>query len=214
MKHSTVVERLVKYGPTVMIRTAALEGCTLTQQRCILATGVGVDTLSVFGIEAKPLSLAVEFRNRAWVDYVAALPEGHRLTAEELAEMDAQGAWVIHTGWPDNERSGKRDLLTNGWHGHLVIHVPNIDGVGSAIVDLDFRGFARPHKNITVPSAASFMFNGKPAIYNFPDGCALAIQPKPEDRTWEDAPDWRDHFRRERTVRALVQAIRKDSLNG
>lgn len=110
---------------------------------CVLATRVGYDVLSYFGVESAPVvvrALAFNPPAVAWVN-----ERGPNVSDEQLEEYNATGAWVVAIDEEDHEIPGR-------FPGHLVLRVPS----ERALVDLSIDQFARPERGIIMPKSAIF----------------------------------------------------------
>lgn len=110
---------------------------------CVLATRVGYDVLNYFGVESSPVvvrALAFNQPAVAWIN-----ERGPDVSAEQLEEYDATGAWAVAI---DEEDYG----IPGRFPGHLVLHVPS----ERALVDLSVDQFARPEHGIVIPRSGIF----------------------------------------------------------
>lgn len=195
MTRLKVLKRLVRFAQPVLQRER------LEHARCILATAVGVDALAAFGIPARPLSVDVWVVNQPWLDWRDRDPEGPQ----------PADAWLLAGGVGQPKDAPTAPPLVprslKPWDGHLVVEVPSM----KVLLDLDLRAMARPTKGITLPDAAAFDWDGvNDQTYRIPTGGAIRYAAQRDDRSWEQANDWkRQDWRKTLFVDPLVRAIRK-----
>lgn len=195
MTKSKIVSRLVSDVPVII--DLMFDG-RLEHSRCVMATAVGVDVLAAFNIEARPLSVKIDLLNRAYVEF---------LNGTLAGDPESHGAWRLTGGDPSLE-----DRLTaktqvpqpvKPWHGHLVVEIPAME----MLVDLDLRQMNRPQKQIVLPSAAGFRWDGVSGAYVV-NGNVMQYVARRDDVSWEEAPDWK--YRQTRwpvCVSACVRSI-------
>jgi len=182
-----LTEALVTEAPAIIARAVT------TRNRCVFATGVGIQVLRYFGVDGVPYLVNAGAMNQEWADWERAGREGDPV---------ALGAYAVVVS---DEAQGP------GLSGHLVIHVP----AWETLLDLDLQQFRREHKGIRPPDAAAFEFRMGRGVYQYslPDGGVLLFRPADQDlwaRSARTAPDWKRLLRGEyrAVVGELIRAVK------
>jgi hypothetical protein len=162
-----------------------------TERCCLNATRVFVDTMRLFGMRARPLSVGISVSNSAARELMEE-PRDTELPRSELVElMDRRGAWVIlageaHPQWPD---LNARDPAA--WDGHLVAICEE-----RVLVDASFSQFSRPAKGmpfergLCVPLPTAALAQGE-AVFRSGDCTAqVRYRFRPEDSSFRKFPGY------------------------
>ena len=183
-----LTEALVQEAPAIIARHVTV------RNRCVFATGVGIQALRYFGVHGEPYLVNAGAMNRQWAEWEVGGRDGDpvKLGASAVVVSDeAQGP---------------------GLSGHLVIHVPTWE----ALVDLDLQQFRREHKGILTPDAAAFEFKQGRGVYQYalPEGGVLLFRTA-DQGLWTQqartAPDWKRLLRGEYRdlVGQVIRAVKR-----
>lgn len=167
---------------------------------CVLGTRVVIETLSYFGVTARPWTCRVVVLNEiAAVGFLQGRP---------WPDIFADGGMSIGQG---GSGGFKEDGVT--WDGHLVALVddwPEGELTGTLLVDSSFKDYARPHLGIhTFPLRATVpreMITKRVVLPLEANGIAM-YEPIQSD-LWRTAPDWVEESRWRPIVGELVRMLR------
>lgn len=192
MNRQQVIEELIDRVPPALAIGA--------DTNCIFATRVGKEVAAYFGVALKPLPLRTEAWNREALEWL--LEHNVNLSAVTPAQTEAftdSGAWVVAT---DTESEAE-----HRYPGHLALYDPE----GGGVLDLSLGQFARPAKNIVLPSAAYLMGFDPAEVNTYTFGEAMLVcHPLPRPRMdFRTAPDWKGGRGLGNAIAgALIRAIR------
>jgi hypothetical protein len=196
---SKVIKRLVQLAPDVF------RAYPLRTNRCIYSTAAGIAALGQLGVEARPLSVVYDIVNQSWVQWTT---DGH---PGGPAEAMRRGCKIVSCGYPPGAVGSPVHLTDpgTGWHGHLVIEVPDLQ----LLIDLNFEQFSRPAHQLVLPGAVVLNTQGRDVMaFDVPVGGLLRVEAKRADHSYEDAKDWQLRAARTDIVHSLVQAVRKGTV--
>jgi hypothetical protein len=186
VRPTKLLRRLAEWAPAIIAAEP------LERTRCILATRVGLEALEILGVEAEPLSVVTGIMNAAFLRWAE---EGFPGGPDEGARRRVR---ILET----EDRPLGLPFDGKGWRGHLVIRA------GGLLVDLDAQQFERPDYAIHLPPGLLLEWGPYPdgrRLYRLPGGGVLRVTARPEDRSYQEAGDWRRGA--PRLVQALVRAV-------
>lgn len=170
---------------------------------CIASTHIVIRVLKHFKLLYEPSVVRVHIYNPEFVRQVQAgnLPPKN---GSIHAWCEQTGAWSIGLGMAE----GDRELAHGKWPGHLVAL-----GVASrTLVDASLNQCDRPQHGIIMPSV--FIATVTPAFVEGCDQVTFAINEcivvygrVLDGPPFKHSPDWRDHKRVKRAVKAIIKYI-------
>jgi hypothetical protein len=171
----------------------------LSQDRCLNASRITIDTLRNFGIESRPLSVEALAANKPMLEAQSNAFDYEHMTPEEVKVAQAKGAWMVQT-----------DLVgsVGGWPGHLVVVSSGI------LIDASAGQFSRPARNlyvpqvVTAPLSAAFTQGKGNLIHPLPEGGILAYKLRRNDRSYIHTPGYQRSPWNNAMVAKLIRAIR------
>ncbi len=171
---------------------------------CIAAARVLVDVLDRLHVRARPLAVVADIFNAALLTRAQA--EGGRLpsdTAEYCRWVEEDGAWWLTLG------PGGAEPEPGKWPGHLAVVVWE-----SVLIDLTLPQASRPRRGIVLAPVAvqvdrPFLTGECRRVIEL-GGCEAHYLARPEDRSYQAAPDWQDRSRHAGVVRAIVRRVRDE----
>jgi hypothetical protein len=182
---------LIGIGRPTILRVARPDSC-------ILSTSIGIDVLTRFGCEAWPLPIKTIVGNQAWAERYEA--EGMPMRPEIGQRWFAEGAHSVGIGYSDGNTAGS-------WGGHLVIVALPQKDAEPCIIDLSLDQATRPEKDLLVEPfwgrvEPDFLKGKSVAKTRFPNGCVALMEATPDDQSYRQSPNWKDH-----RVKALITVI-------
>jgi hypothetical protein len=175
---------------------------------CIAAARVLIDVLAELHVKARPLSVSIDVFNRPFIERAEAEGGGLPETTEEYQRWVAEcGAWWLTLGHAASEAEPGK------WPGHVVVVAWE-----SILVDLSLPQGSRPQRGIRlVPLAIRVKpddLDGVGRRVVEVNGCELHYRGRPDDRSYQTAPDWQDRRRHEATVREILAHVRAELRRG
>lgn len=178
---------------------------TTTERRCVMATRIGYLVARHYGIDIEAIPVNVTVGNRVWAEWMADSLERGLHPGQDNLMPDAAWAIAIH-----ERHSGP--AKPNQWPGHLVL------ANDRSLVDLDFRQFNRPHKDIHAPESAIFLFDDEMSqgfweenrratwsLTNHGHDLYAVYEHAPTNMAYLEAGDWKRDF--EPVVHSLIKQI-------
>lgn len=161
---------------------------------CILSTRIATLVLRELGVRARPLACQLMAGNEVWARVVTDFleREGRWPTHDEWEP----GMWAVGVGYGEDPRANRP-----GYDGHLIAVVEERYGL-----DLTRDQTSRPQRGFTVepgyfPVTPEFL-RGELALPLIVDDAYLRYDAWPEERSFLNAPDWREPAR-QRSSRAV-----------
>lgn len=153
------------------------EAAYIKTNACILASRVGVEALSYFGVLSRVMPMKTIVQN-----------------AKLVEQLNANVAIDWSTGAHGVGVDPDLPSTDTGWNGHMCIAVPSV----MLFVDLTLPQFSRPEKDIVMsPIVASYddaFLQGGTAVYRL-NNCRVIYEFRPDLRgTWEHSSDGRKNI--------------------
>lgn len=186
-----VIDILTDVARPIMLQHFRLDSC-------IAASREGQIVLEYFGVESYPVEVEVVAYNKLAFD---ALNEG-------VAPAWEDGAWSVGVTRTPKDVS----LPDKKWYGAHVILT-----AGDYLIDLSADQLDRPKKNIQAAPVAVHLdmprfVLGEPAFVQSdePETTIIWKYLRPQDRSFQDSPDWKDRNRHKEPVGKIIRAIKRE----
>lgn len=175
---------------------AALERDFERRDLCVLASRVGYDVCSYFGVEVKPVVVRTMVMNQAWVQFANEHPELTDNFGDEewLRARDRLDVYAIAIDETERNEKGK-------FAGHLVLYAPGDD---PSVLDLSVKQFERPAHDIIFETgglnidAPPGFLDGEPLTYvsGHETHANIIYAVRPGVKTYTRGGDWKhaNHF--------------------
>jgi hypothetical protein len=194
MQRELIIPRLVEVARQEILKD-------FRPDSCIASTHTVIRVLKHFGWVYEPVVVQAHIFSPAFVKVVAA---GNLPPKDGNLHFwcEQQGAWSIGLGLGEGPEDRHK------WPGHLVA----VNPVSRVMIDASLNQCDRPQYDIHLPPVFSslvtedFLLGLGEVAYDI-NGCAVKYVRVKEPAPFKHSPDWRDHKRVKRAVKAIIKHI-------